>query len=137
MKTIKTFDNPMEAHIFKARLESEGIDSYLFDENIMTLNLMYNITVGGIKLNVAEHDVLKVNEILREIEMTTISDDNDNVIICENCNSKNIYSGFKSLKGFKSILAWIVSLLFGGYPLYLRNVYRCKDCGTEFQFDDK
>jgi hypothetical protein len=35
MITIKTFDNPVEAHILKSRLESEGIHCYLFDENML------------------------------------------------------------------------------------------------------
>ena len=72
MITIKTFDNPVEAHILKSRLESEGIHCYLFDENIVTLNPLYNQMTGGIKLNIMESDISKANEILTEIEKTPL-----------------------------------------------------------------
>ena len=48
--TVKVFDSGIEAHILKARLESENIPCFIFDENIVTLNPLFNFAVGGIKL---------------------------------------------------------------------------------------
>ncbi|PTM03401.1 MAG: hypothetical protein DA405_10495 [Bacteroidetes bacterium] len=48
--TLKTFDNLVEAHLIKSKLESDDLPCFLFDENIMALNPLYNLTVDGIKL---------------------------------------------------------------------------------------
>jgi DNA-directed RNA polymerase subunit RPC12/RpoP len=135
MITIKTFDNPVEAHILKSRLESEGIHCYLFDENIVTLNPLYNQMTGGIKLNIMESDISKANEILTEIEKTPFTDENDEQIICPNCKSKNLYGGFRSMKGAKAIFSWIAALILMVLPIYYESVYRCKDCDIEFKPD--
>ena len=47
--TLKIFENPIDAHLLKTKLESEGIDCYLIDENTVSVMPLYNITVGGIK----------------------------------------------------------------------------------------
>ena len=56
MITLKTFDNSIDAHLLKTKLESEGISCVLFDENIVSLDPLYNMAVGGIKLRIAEND---------------------------------------------------------------------------------
>ena len=64
--TIRTFNNSIEAHLVKTRLESEGILSFLFDENMVSLNPFYNSALGGIKLKINKLDVQRVEEILSE-----------------------------------------------------------------------
>jgi hypothetical protein len=67
--TLKTFHNPIDAHLFKTRLESEGILCFLFDENMVSLNPFYNYMMGGIKLKINKLDLERVEEILRDTEM--------------------------------------------------------------------
>lgn len=131
--TIKTFDNLIEAHIMKSKLESENIMCFLFDENIVGLNPLYNVAVGGIKLKVNKSDVNKVSEIIEETTKSTLTNDQGEVIKCLNCESEDIYSGFKSMKGIKGILSAIVSFLFMVFPIYYKTVYKCKNCGHEFK----
>ena len=131
--TIKTFDNAIEAHILKSRLESEGINCCLFDENIVSLNPLYNITVGGIKLKINKVDFEKTQEIIAEIDNTPLTNENDELIKCPNCESTDLYTGFKSMKGLKGILSVITSFLFMVFPIYFKTVYKCKNCGTEFK----
>ena len=50
--TIKTFDNSIDANMLRCQLELEGIHSYLKNENTIATNPMYNVTLGGIKLQV-------------------------------------------------------------------------------------
>ena len=73
--TLKTFDNPIDAHLLKTKLESEGIVVYLFDENINSINPLYNIATGGIKLNIAEQDLDRAVEVLREIDAAAYVDE--------------------------------------------------------------
>ena len=54
--TLKTFDNSIDANMLRCQLELEGIQSYLKDENTITTNPLYNLALGGIKLQVFEQD---------------------------------------------------------------------------------
>ena len=66
--TFRTFNNPIEAHLLRTKLESEGIPSFLFDENIMAFNPFYNSALGGVKLKINKLDLERVEEILREMK---------------------------------------------------------------------
>ena len=131
--TIKTFDNSIEAHIMKSKLESEDIMCFLLDENIVGLNPLYDVAVGGIKLKIKKSDVGQATEIIEESVKSAITNDQGEVVQCPNCKSEDIYSGFKSMKGTKGILSAIVSFLFMVYPIYYKTVYKCKKCRTEFK----
>lgn len=43
--TVKTFDNTIVTQHLKSSLKSEGIKSFLFDENKISLNPHYNIAI--------------------------------------------------------------------------------------------
>ncbi len=130
--TLKTFDNSIDAHILMARLEDEEIECFLVDDNIVSIYPLLNFTVGGIKLKVLEDDLVRSIEILKEIEETPFKDSNNELIKCPKCDSTNLVSGFKSVKNIKGLLAIIVSFLFTVFPLYYKEVFRCKNCDTEF-----
>lgn len=55
--TIATFDKTTDAHIAMGRLVAEGIPAQLFDDNMVQMDWLYSIALGGIKLRVA-----RVNE---------------------------------------------------------------------------
>lgn len=130
--TFRTFDNAINAHIIKTRLESEEIECYLFDENISTLNPLYNLTIGGIKLKIKSTDLEQAEEIVKESESPELLDEDNKKIECPKCKSTEFYSGFKSMKGIKGILSAIISLSLMVFPLYYKTVYKCKTCGYEF-----
>ncbi|SNR74989.1 putative signal transducing protein [Lutibacter flavus] len=68
--TVLTASLIHEIHIAKTLLASKGINSYVFDENIMTtIGTAY---VDGYKLEVSSKDLEKAKQILAEIE----TDDN-------------------------------------------------------------
>lgn len=119
--TIKTFDNSIEAHMLRSKLESEGITCFLFDENIISLNLLYNVTVGGIKLKIIESDIKKTQEIIAEIEKAPLTDEKEELISCPTCNSTNLYAGFKSMKGVRGISSTILSFLMMVFPIYYKD----------------
>jgi len=130
--TIKTFDTGIQAHIFKNKLENEGIVCYIHDENIVTLNPLYNFAVGGVKLKVNEQDAEEARSILAEIEGTPHTDEEDQIIKCPNCSSTELYSDFKSMKDPKGILSAIASFFLSVFPIYYNSLYRCKKFNTEF-----
>ena len=62
--TIASFSQPYEAEIAKTHLESEGILSFLSNENVVGINWLWSNAVGGVKLQVAEPDVEAARQIL-------------------------------------------------------------------------
>lgn len=131
--TIKTFDNLMEAHFMKSMLESENIICFLFDENVVGLNPLYNITVGGIKLKINKLDLQKATLIIDASEKTKLTNELEEIIKCPRCQSEDINYGYKSMKGMKGILSLFISLLFMVFPIYVKRTYKCEKCGNEFK----
>jgi len=131
--TVRTFDNPIDAHLVKAKLESESILCYLFDENIIRLNPLYNLTVGGIKLKVNEQDVEKASVVIQEFDKAKLMNDEGEPLKCPRCGSTDIYSNFKSIRDTKGLLSMLVALVLVVYPIYFKTVNRCKECGYEFK----
>lgn len=131
--TIRTFDNSVDAHIFRSKLESEGIRCYLFDDTMVSLNPIYNVALGGIKLKVGNDDAGRAREIISEIDNTPVTDETGEPLTCPKCGSTDLYTGFKSVRGIKGVLGMILSFVLFVYPVYYKSVYRCKNCETEFR----
>lgn len=130
--TIKTFDNSIDTHILRVKLESEGIPCFIFDENTVSINPLYNLTVGGIKLKVKTEDFERAKLIIEETELNPITSDDGEIVTCPNCGAKDIYFGFKSMKDVKGVLSIIVSFIFAIYPIYYNTVNKCKVCDEEW-----
>ena len=64
MKTIAAYNNPMDAHLVRARLEGSGIAAYLRDENMITLDWLTANAIGGIRIDVADEDYERALEVL-------------------------------------------------------------------------
>jgi hypothetical protein len=62
--TIKTHYSPTEARLEKGRLEAEGIEAFLADEETIAMDWLLNGAIGGIKLQVAEENADRALEVL-------------------------------------------------------------------------
>lgn len=133
LTTIRVFDNAPECHVYRMKLENEGIECFLFDEEMVTINPLINLALGGVKLKVKSTDLVQANEILSELEEKPITDEKNESIKCPNCSSTNLISDFKSIKGLKGIISTIISFVLFVYPLYYKYVFKCIDCNTEFK----
>ena len=109
--TLQIYDTAIAARIIKNRLESEDIRCYILDENIVTLDPLLNYAVGGIRLQVNKEDLERAKSILAEIDDTPLTDDQDEVIECPNCQSTQLYTDFKSIKDPKGFLAMIAAFI--------------------------
>lgn len=66
---LQSFDNYIDAHIVKGRLEDQGIHCWLKDENLSALivdPILTNAVSGGIKLVVPKDELEKAIEILNQ-----------------------------------------------------------------------
>lgn|GEM_PF-102055 len=130
--TLKTFSSDISAHLFKTRLESEGVECFILDENIVRLNSFYDLAVGGIRLQVRQEDFQRAKDLVEEWDDRPYLDEEDRELECPKCQSTNVYAGFKSFKTAAGWLTLAISLLLVIYPFYTKTVFRCKACGTEF-----
>ena len=130
-----TYYNPIEANIIKTRLEDSGIPCFLTDENVATLNGLYNQAIGGVKLNVFERDVARINALLAEVPLEAepeIASTAEDKIVCEVCGSDNVSYGQATQKRF-SWWVTVLSVFLMVYPFKANKCYHCYTCGHEFK----
>lgn len=64
LTTIITFTLPHDAHLAKAKLQSEGVEVFIKDEMTAHVNHLYSGAIGGVKLQVRGVDVDAAHRIL-------------------------------------------------------------------------
>lgn len=74
--TIATYDKVVDAHIARGRLLAEGIEAQLFDEQMVQMDWLYSIALGGIKLRVTRGDAKAARAVLAT-DYSTVLDDVD------------------------------------------------------------
>lgn len=124
---IRTYDNYIPANLVLQRLEAEEITAYLQDENTVTVVPMYSMAVGGIKLMVHEEQAPRALELLKEWDA-----DYKEAAACPKCGSHNILlvpQAANPANWFVAIATWF----FGNYAVSAKDVYKCHNCGHEFE----
>lgn len=125
---LRRFQYSSEAIIYQGKLESEGIEVYLRDNNIIDSNPLYSNAVGGVKLFVKTEDFEKANEILGEVSLYSVDDDN-HPLKCPECGTEQIEME-TSIDGIKSFLQVIIQGALA--QLFSKYRYKCQNCKTEF-----
>jgi hypothetical protein len=64
--TIRSFWGLLEAEMAKGLLDSAGIESFLFDDNMVRMDWFNANAIGGVKLRVDPQNVDAANRILQE-----------------------------------------------------------------------
>lgn len=139
-----TYYNPIEANIVKARLMDSGIQCFLSDENVITINPLYTQALGGVKLHLFEKDVSVAKSILQDenVEFAlaeAVEDVGESVAKeehsdepCPNCGSYNVGYVQATKKRF-GIITMIISIMLLVYPFAAKKTNHCFDCGHEFE----
>ncbi len=70
METVTTFHKGEDAYLFRAFLESEGIQAHVFDEYVLQMQWLYTAAVGGVRVVVDEEDLERAMELLEAYEET-------------------------------------------------------------------
>lgn len=73
--TVGHYSLPYEAHLGRARLESEGIDAMVVDEHTINMQWMLSDALGGVRLQVNEEDESRARAILAEDRSDLVPDD--------------------------------------------------------------
>jgi DNA-directed RNA polymerase subunit RPC12/RpoP len=130
--TLRSYYDAMEAEIVRGRLEANDIPCFIADDNVLSSNPIYNQAIGGVKLKVFEHDVVRCSEILAEETILNIGDE---LMTCPNCRSTNVYHGPAPIKRNWFYVA--LGAFFAGFPFYYNRTWNCMDCGADFESTEK
>jgi hypothetical protein len=120
--TVATFPEAIEAHIFRNRLEAEGIPCVLADENIVSNQPWHSIAYGGVKLRVRQQDQERAADIIAGIRGVRPME----VARCPVCQSDKI-----EVKRNANLVKKVLTLLFGIPGQEDKRI--CLTCGHEWQ----
>jgi predicted nucleic-acid-binding Zn-ribbon protein len=132
--TVATFPEAIEAHIYRNRLENEGIPSVIADENVVTNQPWHSIAYGGVKLRVRAQDQERALALINEIrygaaneQLTAGNENGVSSLTCPVCESKRIKQ--KSITGTWSLIKSILFL----FPVRTRKKMVCLNCGYRWR----
>lgn len=132
--TVATFWQPPPAHIARARLEAEGIDCVILDENLIATDWLFANAVGGIKLQVRASHAARATQLLEGrapgAGAYPESDEPlyDGQARCPRCGSSDVYP----VRLARRLVFLSVLLLGAPLPIFARRS-RCASCGFEWR----
>ena len=130
MRTVKliTCETLIEAHFIKVRLNNEGIECFLTNQNFTNLMPLFNNMLGsGIQVIINETELEKASKIIKDKLKPDIAE-----MTCSYCGSTNIRLGIGERKGLKIINMLIALILW--LPMgNLRPKYYCRNCKKEIE----
>jgi len=134
--TFQAYYDPMLAHIIRTRLEANGIQCFIADENTIGANPLYYQAVGGEKLKVFERDLEKCHEILatggdlHEQDHFEIDNENNTYVVCPFCGSNNVTGVAQDAEKDWPILNSISNLV---NPFHTQKNWHCNNCQQDFE----
>ena len=130
--TVASFSQPIEAHLARTKLESEGIPCVVGDENLVGVYAFLSNAVGGVKLKVPGYAARQAREALRpRPQLVVVADENDPAdgeMICPRCRSYDVY-----YRRFNQRVAGFFILLLGFLVPWRDRRWTCKQCGYEWK----
>jgi predicted RNA-binding Zn-ribbon protein involved in translation (DUF1610 family) len=124
---LQVFTNYIDANILLGRLQEEGINCWLKDENTVTINPIWTQAVGGIKLMVAGAQAERAKDILSSIKLVKEEQNT-----CPQCGSQNVELVSTPRKA-SNWLAVLAGLFLFSYAMPPHKVNHCFNCGAEFE----
>ncbi|MEX2233298.1 MAG: DUF2007 domain-containing protein [Cyclobacteriaceae bacterium] len=117
------FDNAIDAHIAKSKLDAYGVPCFLTEENMANLYPGQSLYAFKIRLHLFGSDRDRASQILMGEDLSIQGEDSGN---CPKCQSLGVTRGFPK-KDADSLLF----VLFGVFFPH-KKVNQCPNCGFEF-----
>ena len=124
---LDAYTNYMEANIILGRLQEEGIECWLKDENTSTIMPIWNQATGGIRLMVAKGDVKRTRQLLNQFR-----NEKKEKLCCPYCGSSNIELVSTPRKAINWLSA-LTTFFLGDYAMAVEKTYHCFNCSKEFK----
>jgi hypothetical protein len=83
LTTIFSSNVPVECHILKGRLETEGIPCFIFDEHTISVHPFRAVAIGGVKLKVPNDKINQSQDIINSLAKNKLFDENGEYQISE------------------------------------------------------
>ncbi len=125
LTTVARYSLPYEAHLARARLESEGIPAFVADEHTINMQWLYSDALGGVRLQVPEPWALRALSVLAEDrEQVLMEAQQVDTDLCRHCGSADT-------EYHQIGRRWAFLMFLGiNFPLFpVRDGIRCRDCG--------
>ena len=125
--TLWRYRDLSEALIAMSKLESEGLECFLADDNIVRLNWYWSDLIGGVKLQIPAKDTEFALDLLaEEIPAIFTADEVGQEYqqpTCPACGSLNV--GFQTIdRGIALLALWVAAL-----PIPIpRYSWKCEEC---------
>jgi len=124
---VQSYNNYIDANIIMGRLEEEGIQCWLKDENTVTIDPILTNAIGGIKLMVPDAQAERAFELLKKFRSEIKAE-----IKCPRCGSDNV-EYVTTPRKTSNWLGAIIGFFITSYALSTDYVYHCFNCGFEFE----
>ncbi|RDY59571.1 DUF2007 domain-containing protein [Flagellimonas nanhaiensis] len=113
---LGTFEFLADVQIIKGKLESEGIEVRLKDDNTVSVEPFASNALGGVKLMVHRYDEKEAKAIYNEIR-NYATDKDGNLIVCPICGAQKseVYYARKTI-------------LYKLFPFLEPKKYKCNNC---------
>jgi len=127
-KLLKSFQNVVNANITKGLLEANGIEAFIFDENILSVDPILTTALGGIRLMIRSSDYEYALVILKEVDDENSKESSN--LKCAICGSSDI--NIKNLPNWTYFFIMLFS--FASTPLAgNRKKYKCRKCSNKWK----
>ena len=116
----------------RTRLEHEGIECFINDEHLVSVNWLLSNAVGGVRLKVKREDAERAAEVIGEGEgggegEAAVAGEADE-IRCEKCGSEDVF--FEKFSRRVAIFSWLLM----GFPIpYFKGGWGCNSCGQRWR----
>jgi hypothetical protein len=129
---VASFSQPVEAHLARTKLESEGIPCVVGDENLIRVDWLLSNAVGGVKLMVPVSELERARDALRPRPHLVVVGDREGHaegdMICPRCRCDDVYYNRYSRR-----MAGFFILLFGFLIPWRDRRWSCTQCGYEWK----
>jgi len=126
--TLITVDTSAEAHLIKGKLNNEGIECFLTNENFTNLYPGHNFSImDGIQIMVDENDLERAAILINEKLQHKTKE-----LVCPYCKSSEIIvgsGGHPLLRLFSVLCSYLAAFPFGT-P---KPKYFCQRCGNQIK----
>lgn len=122
--SIRSFDSYFTANMVLGRLQSDGVECYLKDENTVVIDPILTNAIGGIKLMVKDSEVDLAKALLNGYD-----EDYRKAAICPKCNSQAF--SYELIPKPVNFLTAVLTWTFSSYAVATEYTYRCGNCGYE------
>lgn len=129
---LEQYTLAVQAELARSFLSNHGVESFIRNEHIVSINQLYSNAVGGVRLYVLESDFEKAKNLLSEVELGhhQLKEDYIEGEACPQCG----VSQTERMEAFDKGWAYLL-LYFTGIPFLFLNHerYRCLSCKHQWK----